>query len=53
MTPQALVELLSKGTNLLLALSPKKQTLINSLASEFSLILPLIEDLRDCVQVDV
>ena len=40
MTPQALVELLSKGTNLLLALSPKKQTLINSLASEFSLILP-------------
>lgn len=40
LTPQALVSLLSKGTNLLLALSPKKQTVINSLASEFSLILP-------------
>ena len=39
-TPQSLVSLLSKGTNLLLALSPKKQTIINSLAAEFSLILP-------------
>ncbi len=39
-TPQSLVSLLSKGTNLLLALSPKKQTIVNSLAAEFSLILP-------------
>ncbi|KAJ7634147.1 oligosaccharyl transferase beta subunit [Mycena polygramma] len=38
-TPQTLVELLSGGTNLLLALSPK-QTPLSSLASEFSLILP-------------
>ncbi|RPD59242.1 dolichyl-diphosphooligosaccharide-protein glycosyltransferase [Lentinus tigrinus ALCF2SS1-7] len=38
-TPQALVSLLSKNTNLLLALSPK-QTPLTSLASEFSLILP-------------
>ncbi|EMD34356.1 hypothetical protein CERSUDRAFT_117235 [Gelatoporia subvermispora B] len=38
-TPQSLVELLSKGTNLLLALSPK-QTPLTSLASEFSLIPP-------------
>ncbi|KAI0345045.1 Dolichyl-diphosphooligosaccharide-protein glycosyltransferase 48kDa subunit [Trametopsis cervina] len=39
-TPQSLVSLLSQGTNLLLALSPKKQTIVNSLAAEFSLILP-------------
>lgn len=39
-TPQSLVSVLSQGTNLLLALSNKKQTIINSLASEFSLILP-------------
>ncbi|RDX51551.1 dolichyl-diphosphooligosaccharide-protein glycosyltransferase [Lentinus brumalis] len=38
-TPQSLVSLLSKNTNLLLALSPK-QTPLSSLASEFSLILP-------------
>jgi oligosaccharyltransferase complex subunit beta len=38
-TPQALVSLVESGTNLLLALSPK-QNLLNSLASEFSLILP-------------
>jgi len=38
-TPQSLVSLLEKGTNLLLALS-HKQNLVNSLASEFSLILP-------------
>ena len=38
-TPQSLVSLLSKNTNLLLALSPK-QTPLTSLASEFSLILP-------------
>lgn len=38
-TPQSLVSLLEKGTNLLLALS-QKQNLVNSLASEFSLILP-------------
>ena len=38
-TPQTLVSLLEKGTNLLLALS-QKQNLVNSLASEFSLILP-------------
>ncbi|GJE88006.1 oligosaccharyltransferase 48 kDa subunit beta domain-containing protein [Phanerochaete sordida] len=40
LTPQALVSLLDKGTNLLLALSPSKQTTINTLASEFSLVLP-------------
>ena len=39
-TPQSLVSLLDKGTTLLLALSPKKQTIVNSLAAEFSLILP-------------
>ena len=38
-TPQSLLSLLEKGTNLLLALS-QKQNLVNSLASEFSLILP-------------
>ncbi|KAJ6581354.1 oligosaccharyl transferase beta subunit [Mycena capillaripes] len=38
-TPQSLVELLSGGTNLLIALS-QKQTALSSLASEFSLILP-------------
>ncbi|OCH90665.1 Dolichyl-diphosphooligosaccharide-protein glycosyltransferase 48kDa subunit [Obba rivulosa] len=38
-TPQSLVDLLSKDTNLLLALSPK-QTPLTSLASEFSLITP-------------
>ncbi|KAJ7281774.1 oligosaccharyl transferase beta subunit [Mycena rebaudengoi] len=38
-TPQSLVELLSGGTNLLVALS-QKQTPLSSLASEFSLILP-------------
>ncbi|KAJ7180519.1 oligosaccharyl transferase beta subunit [Mycena filopes] len=38
-TPQSLVELLSGGTNLLLALSTK-QTALSSLAAEFSLILP-------------
>ncbi|KAJ7115820.1 oligosaccharyl transferase beta subunit [Mycena epipterygia] len=38
-TPQSLVELLSGGTNILVALS-QKQTPISSLASEFSLILP-------------
>lgn len=38
-TPQSLVSLLEKGTNLLLALS-EKQNLVNSLANEFSLILP-------------
>jgi oligosaccharyltransferase complex subunit beta len=38
-TPQSLVELLSGGTNLLIALS-QKQTPLSSLASEFSLILP-------------
>ena len=38
-TPQSLVSLLEKGTNLLLAFS-QKQNLVNSLASEFSLILP-------------
>jgi len=38
-TPQSLVSLLDKGTNLLLALS-QKQNLVNSLANEFSLILP-------------
>lgn len=40
MTPQSLVALLEKGTNLLLALSSKKQTTINTFAAEFSLILP-------------
>ncbi|EKM56048.1 uncharacterized protein PHACADRAFT_209545 [Phanerochaete carnosa HHB-10118-sp] len=40
LTPQSLVALLDKGTNLLLALSSKKQTTINTLASEFSLVLP-------------
>ncbi|KAL4243900.1 Dolichyl-diphosphooligosaccharide--protein glycosyltransferase subunit WBP1 [Abortiporus biennis] len=38
-TPQSLVHLLSKGTNLLIALSPK-QTPLTSLAAEFSLTLP-------------
>ncbi|KAI0628746.1 Dolichyl-diphosphooligosaccharide-protein glycosyltransferase subunit [Trametes polyzona] len=38
-TPQSLVTLLNKNTNLLLALSPK-QTPLTSLAAEFSLILP-------------
>ncbi|TBU26101.1 dolichyl-diphosphooligosaccharide-protein glycosyltransferase [Dichomitus squalens] len=38
-TPQTLVSLLSKKTNLLLALSPK-QTPLSSLAAEFTLILP-------------
>jgi len=38
-TPQSLVSLLEKGTNMLFALS-QKQNLVNSLASEFSLILP-------------
>ncbi|KAJ7767436.1 oligosaccharyl transferase beta subunit [Mycena maculata] len=38
-TPQSLVELMSGGTNLLIALS-QKQTPLSSLASEFSLILP-------------
>ncbi|KAJ7623339.1 oligosaccharyl transferase beta subunit [Roridomyces roridus] len=38
-TPQSLVELMSGGTNLLMALS-EKQTPLSSLASEFSLILP-------------
>ncbi|KAI0668417.1 Dolichyl-diphosphooligosaccharide-protein glycosyltransferase subunit [Trametes maxima] len=38
-TPQSLVSLLNKKTNLLLALSTK-QTPLSSLASEFSLILP-------------
>lgn len=38
-TPQSLVSLLSKNTNVILALS-SKQTPISSLASEFSLILP-------------
>ncbi|KAJ7066760.1 oligosaccharyl transferase beta subunit [Mycena amicta] len=38
-TPQSLVELVSGGTNLLVALS-QKQTPISSLAAEFSLILP-------------
>ncbi|KAJ6518637.1 oligosaccharyl transferase beta subunit [Mycena sanguinolenta] len=38
-TPQSLVELVSGGTNLLVALSAK-QTPLSSLASEFSLILP-------------
>jgi oligosaccharyltransferase complex subunit beta len=38
-TPQALVELLGKNTNLLVALS-SKQTPLYSLASEFSLVLP-------------
>ncbi|KAI0648379.1 Dolichyl-diphosphooligosaccharide-protein glycosyltransferase subunit [Trametes meyenii] len=38
-TPQSLVSLLNKNTNLLLALSTK-QTPLSSLASEFSLILP-------------
>jgi len=38
-TPQSIVELLSGGTNLLIALSAK-QTPLSSLASEFSLILP-------------
>ena len=38
-TPQSLVSLLSKKTNLLLALSTK-QTPLSSLAAEFSLILP-------------
>lgn len=38
-TPQSLVSLLDKGTNLLLSLS-QKQNLVNSLANEFSLILP-------------
>lgn len=39
-TPQSLVELLGQGTNLLLALSSKKQTPLTSLAPEFSLTLP-------------
>ncbi|KIM87409.1 hypothetical protein PILCRDRAFT_275831 [Piloderma croceum F 1598] len=38
-TPQSLVTLLSDKTNLLLVLGPK-QTILTSLASEFSLILP-------------
>ncbi|KAJ7812858.1 oligosaccharyl transferase beta subunit [Mycena leptocephala] len=38
-TPQSIVELLSGGTNLIIALS-QKQTPLSSLASEFSLILP-------------
>lgn len=38
-TPQSLVSLLEQGTNLLLALS-QKQSLVNSLANEFSIILP-------------
>ncbi|KAL6308693.1 dolichyl-diphosphooligosaccharide-protein glycosyltransferase [Sparassis latifolia] len=38
-TPQSLVSLLSLNTNLLLALSPK-QTMLTSLAPEFSLIPP-------------
>ena len=38
-TPQSLVSLLSKNTNILLSLS-SKQTPLSSLASEFSLILP-------------
>ncbi|EGN96280.1 hypothetical protein SERLA73DRAFT_185948 [Serpula lacrymans var. lacrymans S7.3] len=38
-TPQSLVGLLSQNTNLLIAMSPK-QTLLTSLAAEFSLILP-------------
>jgi len=38
-TPQSLVELLGKKTNLLIALSPK-QTPLSSLAAEFSLTLP-------------
>ena len=38
-TPQSLVSLVSKNTNLLIALSPK-QTPLSSLAAEFSLILP-------------
>ncbi|KAI0831642.1 Dolichyl-diphosphooligosaccharide-protein glycosyltransferase subunit [Trametes gibbosa] len=38
-TPQSLVSLLNKNTNLILALSTK-QTPLTSLASEFSLILP-------------
>ncbi|KAG6918588.1 hypothetical protein DXG01_013390 [Tephrocybe rancida] len=38
-TPQSLVELLGKKTNLLIALSPK-QTPLTSLAAEFSLSLP-------------
>lgn len=38
-TPQSLVTLLEKGTNLLVALSTK-QTPLTSLAAEFSLILP-------------
>lgn len=40
LTPQSFITLLEKGTNLLLALSPKKQTTVNTLAAEFSLILP-------------
>ncbi|THG98057.1 hypothetical protein EW026_g4066 [Hermanssonia centrifuga] len=39
-TPQSLVTLLEKGSNLLVALPSKKQTIITSLAPEFSLILP-------------
>ncbi|KIY48298.1 Dolichyl-diphosphooligosaccharide-protein glycosyltransferase 48kDa subunit [Fistulina hepatica ATCC 64428] len=39
LTPQALVELLQGGTNLILALS-NKQTPLFSLAGEFSMILP-------------
>ncbi|KAG6815585.1 hypothetical protein H0H87_000342 [Tephrocybe sp. NHM501043] len=38
-TPQSLVQLLGKKTNLLIALSPK-QTPLSSLAAEFSLTLP-------------
>jgi len=38
-TPQSIVELVSGGTNLLIALS-SKQTPLSSLAAEFSLILP-------------
>ncbi|KAF7309683.1 Dolichyl-diphosphooligosaccharide--protein glycosyltransferase subunit WBP1 [Mycena indigotica] len=38
-TPQSLVELVSGGTNLLIALSAK-QTPLSSLAAEFSLVLP-------------
>ncbi|KAF5386854.1 hypothetical protein D9615_001982 [Tricholomella constricta] len=38
-TPQSLVELLGKKTNLIIALSPK-QTPLSSLAAEFSLTLP-------------
>jgi oligosaccharyltransferase complex subunit beta len=39
-TPQSLVELLTEGTNLILALSANKQTPLTSLAPEFALTLP-------------